>query len=256
MRVWFRGPLLYIRLGAHGYRRALVPFLADLLYSQNFFPMNARSHCRRLLIAVAVLCLAPFLRAQDGLKGALSQTTFGVPSGHTLAPADLDGDNQADGAILLNSTWTGTHNNVKIQLHFTARPNTEISFESTVQALTIRAWDIDHDGDNDLVVEEALTHKPVRVWINEGNGDFHEGRIEDYPSLAQGTAEQVQLPSNDPFSLALWVPQQRGFEISILSAHLYGRPPSSNSFLSMPATPPSTLSARGVLSSRAPPLFS
>lgn len=218
--------------------------------------MAARSHCRKLLIAMAVLCLTPFLRAQDGLKGALSQTNFGTPFGNALAAADLDGDNQADGAILLGSTWTGNHNNVKIQLHFTARPDTEISFESTVQALTIRAWDIDHDGDNDLVVEEALTHKPVRVWINEGNGDFHEGRVEDYPSLAIGTDQRLQLPSNQPDSLPLWVPQQRGFEISILTVQLFGRPPSSDSILARTATPSVSLSARGVQSSRAPPLFS
>lgn len=218
--------------------------------------MNRRFNYRKVLLIAAVLCFAPFLSAQDGLKGALSQTRIGTPFGHSLAAADLDGDSQPDGAILVDSTWTGTHSSINIQLHFTGRPNSEISFESNEQALTVRAWDIDHDGDNDLVVEEAFTHKPVRVWINEGNGDFHEGNIQDYPSLALRADHELQPPSNEHDSLPLWVPPQRNFEISILTVHVLGRPPSRDTFLLIPANLPTICNARGVQSSRAPPLFS
>ena len=219
--------------------------------------MNRRFNYRKVLLIATVLCLAPFLSAQDGLKGALSQASFGAPLGHgSLAIADLDGDHEADGAVFLDSKWTGTRQSINIQLHFTGRSNSEINFESGVQLLTIHAWDIDHDGDNDLVVEEAITHKPVSVWINEGNGDFHEGNVQDYPSLALGADQKVHLPSNERDSLPLWAPSQRNFEISLLTVQLLGRPPSHDAFLLIPANLPAMCNARGAQSSRAPPLFS
>ena len=218
--------------------------------------MNARLVCRKLLIAAALVCLAPFLSAQDGLKGALSQTNFGAPLEHHLAAADLDGDDQADGAILVDSNWVGAHNSIKIQLHFTGHPNTELNFESTGQTLTVRAWDIDQDGDNDLVIEDAITHKPLHVWINEGHGDFHEGNIQDYPSLALEADKQLQSPCNQPDCVLFWVPPQRGFEVSLMTVHLLGRPPSTGKSLDLSIASSVMSRIRAPRSSRAPPLFS
>ncbi len=218
--------------------------------------MNTRFYCRKLFIALAVACLAPFLSAQDGLKGALSQANFTSPLGHTLAVADLDGDSQADGAILIDSQRMGAHTSVQIKLHFTGRPNSELNFESSGHALAVRAWDVDQDGDNDLVVEDAFTHKPLRVWINEGHGDFHEGNVQDFPALALEADKQLQPPSNQPFGLLFCVAQQRGFEISILTVHLLGRPPSGNTLLAISTHSSATLQALASHFSRAPPLFS
>jgi hypothetical protein len=217
--------------------------------------MPPRFHFRWFLPASLLLCLTPFLSAQDGVKGALSQANLGMPLGNTLAIADLDGDNQADGAILLNSERVGANDRIRIELHFTGRPNAELTFESNGQALTVRAWDIDHDGDNDLVVEDAFTHKTVRVWINEGHGDFHEGSVQDYPSLAQLGSNQVQLPSSRPDGLPLWVPQ-RSYDIYVLTIHLLARPPSTSTPLPTTINSLAKLNARSSQFSRAPPLFS
>jgi hypothetical protein len=239
----------------HGFHNVVLSILLPVCY------ILERSMCatflrRKLLLAAALVCMAPFLSAQDGLKGALFQANFGTPVGYHLAAADLDGDDQADGAILLDSKWIGDHNNIKIQLHFTGRPNTELSLESTGQALTVRASDIDRDGDNDLVVEDAFTHKPLHVWINEGHGDFHEGNIQDYPSLALEADKQLQSPCNQPDCVLFWVPPQRGFEVSMITVHLLGRPPSTGKSLD-PSISSSLMSRiRASRSSRAPPLLS
>lgn len=220
--------------------------------------MCARLFHRILLCAVAVVCLAPFLSAQDGLKEALSQANFTTPLGHTLAVADLDGDDKADGAILLDSRWTGAgaKSSIKIQLYFTGRPNAELSFESAGHALTVRAWDIDHDGDIDLVIEDAFTHRPLGVWINEGHGDFHEGRLQDYPSIALDADNQLQSPYNRPDSLPLWVPSQRGFEVSMITVHRLGSPPCIGKSPALATISPVVSRARASHPSRAPPLFS
>lgn len=215
--------------------------------------MSLRFNSRWLFAVAFLLWLAPVLAAQDGLKGALSHANLGMPLGNNLAVADLDGDNLADGAILLSAEPVGASSRIKIELHFTGRPNTEFTFESNGRALTVRAWDIDHDGDNDLVVEDAFTHKPVRVWINEGHGDFHEGNVQDYPSLLLSDGRQLRLPSNQPDGLPLWLPPQRRFDLSVLTVQALGRPPSRSTRL--PAAIDLFVQSRkhASQSSRAPP---
>ncbi|HKD82920.1 MAG TPA: hypothetical protein VKH81_24735 [Candidatus Angelobacter sp.] len=217
--------------------------------------MLARLHLRGFLVGAALLCLAPFLSAQDGLKGAVSQADFTTSLGNTLAVANLDGDNQADGAILLDSKRLGSYNSIKIELHFTNRPNSELTFESNGQPVAVRAWDVDHDGDTDLVVEDVFTHKPVRVWINEGHGDFHEGSVQDYTSLAFIASGQLQLPSNRPGDLPLGLPPQRSFDISVLTVHALGRPPSPGTRVAAAIDPSAKSHSHTSPSSRAPPFL-
>lgn len=216
--------------------------------------MKARSIFGRLVLAALFVVLAPFVRAQDGAQGALSRLSFTAPLDGTLAIADLDGDHKPDGAILLKSNWLGPRHNLSIQLHFTDRPNTELTFESNSQALTVRAWDIDQDGDIDLVVEETFSHKPISVWINEGHGDFHEGRIQDYPSLATTGSTQIQAPPDQQDHPALSLSSQRGFEKTVLTNALLARPPSNNNSLLFLITSGVASHPDAPNSSRAPPL--
>ncbi|HEY6349545.1 MAG TPA: VCBS repeat-containing protein [Candidatus Angelobacter sp.] len=215
--------------------------------------MTAR-RSRLQLVAISMALTASFVWAQDGMKGALAQTNFTAPFGRSLAVADLDGDNQPDGAVLLRSGWPGTSGNFKIQLHFTGHTNVELAFQSKETALAVTAWDIDNDGDTDLVVEENMTHKPLRVWINDGNGEFHEGRVQDFPSLAPGTQEHLRLPANQPDRLVLCLPPQRGFELPILTAGLLARPPSKNSSNAVWLLSSIKVRTLALNSSRAPPL--
>jgi hypothetical protein len=216
--------------------------------------MKAQSIFGRLGLAILFSMLAPFACAQDGAQGALSRLSFTTPLDRRVAVADLDGDHKPDGAILLKSRWLGPQHNLSIQLHFTDRPNSELTFQSNSQALTVTAWDIDQDGDIDLVVEEAFSHKPISVWINEGHGDFHEGRVQDYPSLAATGSTQIQAPPDQRDCPALSLPSQRGFEKAVLTNALLARPPSNNNSLLFLITSGVARHPDAPNSSRAPPL--
>lgn len=217
--------------------------------------MKARSIRATLLLAAVLALLVPRVYAQDGFQGALALAKFGPLYQPTLVVADLDNDKKPDGAVLLDSTRPGPEGSFRIQLHFTGRQNTELTFESQEQALTLAARDVNNDGDPDLVVEQAFTHRPVRVWINQGHGDFHEGRIQDFPSLSIVASQQLQLPSNQSGSGAVCLPQQRGFEIAILFVPLYCRPPSASSPQSPETASLARLQPQTANHSRAPPLM-
>lgn len=215
--------------------------------------MGTRYFSRRLLFVAFVALAAPCLWAQDGVKGAFAQAGFTSRFEHSLAVADLDGDNQPDGAVLLKSGWPGDSGIVKIQLHLTNHANSEIAFRSSEAMLSVAAWDIDNDGATDLVVEEALTHKPLHVWINDGKGDFHEGRVQDFPSLTPGTHDHLQSP-NQTYCLALSLPLQRGIEVPTLAAGALARPPSTSNWKVIPVVSISSSRVHGLNSSRAPPV--
>ena len=186
--------------------------------------MNARSIAVKVLIALSLLIAFPRVWAQDGLRGAFSQPEVVSPFEQRIAISDFDDDKKPDGAVLLPAD--GVHGR-RIQVHLTGRPNAELIFESTQPALTVTARDVDNDGDYDVVVEESITHKPLHVWINEGHGDFREGRIQDFPSLTVETHEQLRSPSNQTECLTVGLPPQPGFDLAILTVHLLGRPPST-----------------------------
>jgi len=215
--------------------------------------MKAQSDYVRLVLVAALVFLAPCLWAQDGLKGALSRAEIAEPFAGTLAVADLDGDKKPDGAVLFD--FAGLHSGSRrIQLHFSDRPDTEFAFESMEQALTLTAWDIDNDGDTDLVVEEFFTHKPLHVWINEGHGDFREGRVSDLPSVDLRPRQNLQAPSKPAGGLVLCLPSQRGFEIAILTVPQLGRPTLGSRRHVISPHSWSLSHAQALNSSRAPPL--
>lgn len=170
-----------------------------------------------LKIVFAALVLTASLWAQDGLAGALRTATLGstgnvgTPFRRTLAAADFDGDNQPDAAVLVDVGWLRSHTTFRtIELHLTGRGNTNLPFESNETTLAISVLDVNRDGATDIVLEQALTHKRLQVWLNDGHGDFHHGRIEDFPSEVKAAGErQFDLPSPPVDCPAVGLPLQR-----------------------------------------------
>lgn len=195
--------------------------------------MNVRFLCRNLAFAT-VLLVAPVLRAQDGVQGALASIRATTPlaqsftslQGPTLAIADFDGDNKPDGAILLEADRLRGQGNFKIELHLTEHDNADIKFQSAEPELTVEALDIDHDGDIDLVIEQSVTRKRLQVWINDGHGNFEKVRIEDFPSPVP-TRQQLSSWQRLDYPV-ISLPSQRGFETMLMASHIAGRPPSDN----------------------------
>lgn len=199
--------------------------------------------------------------AQDGLQGALSRTdlgwklhpgTFFVP---TLAAADLDGDNQPDGAILADAGW-GQRTVHTIELHFSGRENVALTFESREPALAISALDVNQDGATDIIVEQPFTHKRIQVWLNDGHGGFRQGRTQDFLVVTGANGQQVQPDTERQVIPALCLPSRVNFEIAPVPVS--GSSPDSSShnrrsgLIAWAVETPATAST----SPRSPPRFS
>lgn len=205
--------------------------------------------------------MAPCLLAQDGLEGALPRAHFASPLnptrsfGQTLAVADFDGDKKPDGAVLVDDGWIWPQRGSRrIELHFTGRGNTDLTFESNETALAISALDVNKDGATDIVVERPVTHKLVQVWLNDGRGDFRKVRSEDFPSAEVGNHERHASPSQRTDSPAVCLPPQRGFEIGILTGYPLPYRSSSACEQALPLGSPISSLAVAPNPPRAPPL--
>jgi hypothetical protein len=221
--------------------------------------MKARSLA--LKIVVAALALTASLWAQDGLEGALSRANLASPAKlmtsfrQTLAAADFDGDNKPDGAVLVDHDWLRPQSSFRtIELHFTGRANTDLTFESNETTLAISALDVNRDGATDIVIEQPFTHKRLQVWLNDGRGGFRKGRVEDFPSDVSATGERFDAPSQRPDGPTLCLPPQRGSEIAILTACPLPHRSSSAREQALPFVTPLGLRAVALNCPRAPPL--
>jgi hypothetical protein len=189
--------------------------------------MNLRSISLKSVFILLLALAAPRLWAQDGIKGALSQSNFATSLERSLAVADFDNDQRPDGAVLLHPNGLRPQSSFRIELHLTGNKNTELSFESSQTALELVAFDIDHDGDTDVIVQQAFTHERLHVWINDGEGAFHEGRLQDFSSIEVATGESLNAPSRQPYAPVLALCTQRGFEVAVLTTPLLSRPPTT-----------------------------
>ena len=95
--------------------------------------MNLRHSNVGIALLLAFLC-TPVLKAQDGLRGALSrvaQTAHAVAELSTqIAAADFDNDQKPDGAILVETGLLNGERAFRIELHVTGSNNDAITFSS------------------------------------------------------------------------------------------------------------------------------
>lgn len=207
------------------------------------------------IVLSAPVLFAPLLRAQDGLPGALARvgrTSYAwAELSSPIAAADFDNDQKPDGAILQATGFLNGSRAFRIELHLSAGNNDAISFSSSEPDLSISALDVNQDGAPDILIEKALTHERLEVYLNDGHGAFHRARTEDYPLPNQdapdGRKRQLPVPS------ASCLPPSRGLEpgdlkrISTLRRDTSGPRRSWLEILLAPSKP------RAPTSSRAPP---
>ena len=67
-------------------------------------------------------------------------------------------------AHLPQSAWTAAD--------FNGDHRPDIARLAVTQPALLLPVDLDHDADLDLVLHEALTERPVAVWLNDGHGRF------------------------------------------------------------------------------------
>jgi len=125
-----------------------------------------------LWIAATGVCSAAATPEIPELPSPLSAPSI---SGWVLA--DFNGDLTPDlaSALLTHHDARGYWQELRVKL---GSGQTNFYFRSRAAKVEIGAWDIDGDDDSDLVVFEALSKRPVGVWLNDGAGSFDEGNLE------------------------------------------------------------------------------
>ena len=148
----------------------------------------------KIVAMLALVVLVPALRAEDGLSKALSRAGFSLEftnwlRGSTIATADFNHDHHPDAAVLvcLKSTF-------RIEVYFAAHQRRQISFASSVRAMSVSAEDVNRDGFADLIVRETLTNRPLFVWLNDGHGRFHEAGIAALPRGPNANDPRIGSP--------------------------------------------------------------
>ena len=71
----------------------------------------------------------------------------------------------------------------EVRSHTGRIQQTSFHFLSPGATVELSSQDVDGDDDGDLVVFEPLSSQPIGVWINDGTGSFHEGRLADFRKL-------------------------------------------------------------------------
>ena len=97
--------------------------------------------------------------------------------------ADLNGDQTVD----LATAQSGLHDSngyaQEVRVELGASKPTFFRFLSQAAIVELSSQDVDGDDDGDLVVFEPLSSQPIGVWLNDGRGSFHEGRLADFRKL-------------------------------------------------------------------------
>src|SRR5439155_25241970 len=100
------------------------------------------------------------------------------------AIADFNTDAKPDMAVADLLARTGGGYSYRIELTISGEVPRAIAFISDESALTIRAADVDHDNDLDIVVSVPMSRETVGVWLNDGHGRFAETARRAFPAQA------------------------------------------------------------------------
>jgi len=96
---------------------------------------------------------------------------------------DLNGDQNIDLATAKSGRRDARGYSQEVKVRLGAFQETSFRFQSRGAKIKLISRDVDGDHDSDLVVFEPLSSQPIGVWINDGAGSFHEGRLADFRKL-------------------------------------------------------------------------
>jgi hypothetical protein len=124
-----------------------------------------------LLLIVVAVAIAEIGSVRDSQQDRLSFSSAQSPfrfSNPAQAVMDFDGDKFPDQAVLISN---GFHKHIHLTLSSPRVTNLHFSTDS-LQAGSIHAEDIDHDGDNDLIWVSDRQPTQSALWLNSGIGEF------------------------------------------------------------------------------------
>jgi hypothetical protein len=103
--------------------------------------------------------------------------TAARPFGWSTAIGDLNADGRPDAAITDRVGRVGSGFAYSLELKLAGVGSRSLTFDAPDDVLAVALLDIDHDHDLDVVVSTPLSRAVVRVWLNDGQGGFHEAAL-------------------------------------------------------------------------------
>ena len=175
-----------------------------------------------LLVALITLLLPCVALPQAAPKTPFRLGTAGLPFAWSTAIADFDSDHQPDFAIANKIGTSARGYEYSLEFALSVEPPQVFRFHSSYSGLSVAAVDLDNDNDLDVVLTR-ITNGEVVVWINDGHGQFSEGRKESAFSVrlslsrtppGQRSSEPVLISTNFRRSVATpaatrfrWIPR-------------------------------------------------
>jgi hypothetical protein len=159
-----------------------------------------KSACSRIWLFLAAFAAAVPAYA----SGADVPTLLRTQSGHLggWVSSDLDGDRQADLASAGKSRRDGRAYVQEITLRFSAAEASTVTVRSPLKIERLTVRDLDGDAHRDLILE-SFNRVPVAVLLNDGDGHFHQGDLDDF---------RFQLSHRSPRSFVAQQPDSPGLE--------------------------------------------
>ena len=126
--------------------------------------------------------LAPWLTAATVFACLAGSPAAAAPgaSAATWAMADFNGDRKSDLVTVVAATSSfgqARSHQLQIQLDAQHTPALAVSRFAARDRLNVR--DLDGDSDRDIVLETAFG-EPLAIWLNDGDGNFHEGDVDSF----------------------------------------------------------------------------
>ena len=159
---------------------------------------DVRSLAKSLYFRILLLALAGSglsHAASPGIHDLPSALDAGTVSGWVLA--DLNGDESADLATASSGRHDANGYAQEVRIQLGPFEQTSFHFQSRGATVELSSRDVDGDRDGDLIVFEPFSSQPIGVWLNDGAGSFHEGRLADFRKLwseRPGSAWRSRFP--------------------------------------------------------------
>jgi hypothetical protein len=182
------------------------PLALDLLFSYRVFVLSHHPprNSRLLTIAGAWLLAAmtgspepPFRHAvtlatipqppQSASSPAFRLGTAAGPLGWSTVIGDFDTDGTPDVAVADRIVRPVRGGSYRLEFSVSGRGSHTVAFDSDETPLIVRASDVDHDNDLDVVITAALTRRVIAVWLNDGRGVFHASDARTFAAEVSAT---------------------------------------------------------------------
>jgi hypothetical protein len=162
-------------------------------------------HSKAVIVAIVALYLflPRIAHAAEGRQQQFRLGTAAMPFGWSTAIAKLDSDEKPDFAIA-DRIGNGTNGyNYRLQLALSEAESQVFHFRSADSALRVSIVDLDDDADLDVILTHALSGEIAGVWLNNGEGGFHQANTADFAHARLKIGEEAAIASaNAPEPIA------------------------------------------------------